>query len=138
MKNFDEMPYGEELLREMYNTPRSEWSTQQIVEILQQKLNLPTLTELHVAKLYKEQLGLSLRNRLKVPAKPQKEKRVNVMDVLLAGLKTPENGSNDVPTEMPFDDLSEYDEGPEYQDEEVEYSGDDTPLRQPSWMNVQN
>lgn len=104
MMNFQNMPYGKELLLEMYNTPRSELTTQQIVELLQQKLNLPTLTELHIAKLYKEQLGLSLRNRLKVPAKPVKEKRVNPMDVLLAGLKTPENGSEndlDVPDSEP-------------------------------------
>lgn len=118
MKNFDEMPYGKDLLIEMYNTPRSEFSTQQIVELLQEKLNIPTLTMQHVSELYRKHLGLSLRNRLKVPAKPPKEKKVNPMDVLIAGLKTPENVSQDIPTEMPLDDFREHDKGSEYQEDD--------------------
>ena len=112
MNNFNEMPYGKELLLAMYNTPRSEFSTQQIVELLQTKLKCPTITETHVSKIYLDR-GLKLVNRLKVPAKPPKPIKVDVMELLRSQLITQEQPIEN-PTLFPIpeedDDYSTPDE----------------------------
>lgn len=118
MNNFESMPYGEALLREMYNVPAKELPTAKIVEILQNKLadklGDKKLTELHVSQLYAS-IGLRLIERKKVAPKPPKPAKINPMDVLLNNLnkepvtENPTIFPKEIVDEVAIDDLSDYD-----------------------------
>lgn len=91
--NFNEMPFNNELLLTMYNTPSKELSTKQIAEIISNKLstedNVVAVDNQMVSAIYKtlgESLGqdLDLRKRLRVAPKPEANKppRVTKADIL--------------------------------------------------------
>lgn len=90
MNNFNEMPFGNELLLAMYNTPSKTLSTEQIAEIISNKLSTEEKTVVvdkgMVSAIYSklgESLGkdLDLRKRLRVTPKANINTTVRVTKV---------------------------------------------------------
>jgi hypothetical protein len=121
MNNFSEMPFGNDLLLAMYNTPTKELSTEQIAEIITAKLSTeekPVIIGKGMVSAIYSKLGatlgkdLDLRKRLRVEPKEESNKpaRVTKADVLnnvfgLLGIAPAINGETDETTnDEPVDD----------------------------------
>lgn len=105
--NFQNMPYGKDLLLAMYNTPSRELNADAIAAILQEKLadqlGEMVLTKVHVSALY-EKIGLQLKNRKKVAEKEPEPPKPSLMDILLTGIKLEQPGEVAEETEVSHPD----------------------------------
>lgn len=108
MNNFDEMPFGEELLVAMYNTPSKQLTTEEISGIITAKTG-QTFDPLMTSKLFNK-LGMDLRKRQRTEkvTKEKKEKKVtkaerlnSVLELLGVGGDEPESNEEE------FSDVTE-------------------------------
>lgn len=137
---FNDLPMGQELLLAMYNTPSKELSTEQIAEIISQKMstedNVVTVDKGMVSTIYKtlgESIGqeLDLRKRIRVAPKPKSDKperitKAQVLDSIFGQLGLFGNPNDDVEsvlTPQEEESIDEFNENYHMSVSEVNYNG---------------